>query len=106
MNEELIGITVQMISAAGAARAKYIEAIAAGKDNEYEKAQTLLIEGSTYFAEAHKAHAQMLATESDGIETSVSLLLVHAEDQMMCAETFRLVAEEFIDVYKKLQSKK
>ncbi len=27
---------------------------------------------------------------------------MHAEDQLMSAETFRVLAEEFIDVYKKM----
>lgn len=30
------------------------------------------------------------------------MLLMHAEDQLMGAETFRIVAEDFIDVYERL----
>ena len=28
--------------------------------------------------------------------------MLHAEDQLMSAESFRIIAEEFIDLYKKL----
>ena len=28
---------------------------------------------------------------------------MHAEDQLMSAETFRIMAEEFIEVYKKME---
>lgn len=31
-----------------------------------------------------------------------SAFWVHVEDQMMCAETFRILAQEFIDLYKKV----
>ena len=31
------------------------------------------------------------------------LILMHAEDQLMSAETFRIMAEEFIEVYKKIE---
>ena len=34
-----------------------------------------------------------------------SLILIHAEDQLMQAETFRVIAEDFIDVYEKLLQK-
>ena len=30
------------------------------------------------------------------------LILMHAEDQLMSAETFRVMAEEFIEVYKRM----
>ena len=34
--------------------------------------------------------------------TKVPLLLVHAEDQLMQAETVRIMAEDLVDVYQKL----
>jgi len=98
----------EMISTAGTARAKYIEAIAFAKKEAYEESKKLMKEGTECFHAAHKLHAKMLAEESQKMESeehagAASLILVHAEDQMMCAETFRLVAEEFIDVYKQLK---
>ena len=38
----------------------------------------------------------------DGGGGELNLILVHAEDQMMSAESFRIIAEEFIAVYKRL----
>lgn len=107
MNEEMIGRIFQMISAAGAARSKYMEAIAKAKEGQFQLAEADIKEGSEMFVEAHKVHAELLAAEAGGLEASgaqsnVSLILVHAEDQMMCAETFRLMAVEFIDLYKRI----
>jgi PTS system cellobiose-specific IIA component len=33
----------------------------------------------------------------------VDLLLVHAEDQMMSAETFRIMAKEIIEIHRRLK---
>ena len=110
MNEELVGKIFEMISVAGTAKAKYIEAIRSAKEGKFDAAQVMIKEGGECFAAAHTIHAQMLVSESEDIvesgeKFSVSLLLVHAEDQMMSAETFRIISEEFIDVYKKLDEK-
>jgi cellobiose PTS system EIIA component len=110
MNEELVVKIFEMISTAGTARAKFIEAIRAAKDENFEEAQNLITEGGECFVVAHKVHAEMIASEADAIESTgdksyVSLLLVHAEDQMMSAESFRLISEEFINVYKKMSEK-
>jgi len=35
----------------------------------------------------------------------MGLILTHAEDQMMSAEIFKVMAEEMIDLYRKLESK-
>lgn len=107
MTEELVGKIFEMISSAGAARSKYIEAIHKAKEACFEETEALMNEGSECFIAAHGIHADMLAEdfakiEESGEKSTVSLILVHAEDQMMCAETFRLMAEELIEVYRKL----
>lgn len=105
MNEETITRVLEMISAAGTARAKYIEAISYAKKHEFETVELLVKEAGECYAMAHKVHSEFLASSSadlssSGNDSNVSLILVHAEDQMMCAETFRLIAEEFIDLYR------
>ncbi len=109
MTDELIGKVFQMISSAGAARSKYIEAINKAKDYKFEEAEALIKEGGECFHAAHEVHGEMLAEESSqieggGVEAAVSLILVHAEDQMMAAETFRLICKEMIDVYRKMST--
>lgn len=102
MDEKMEMIIFEMISAAGGARSKYIEAISAAKAGEFENAQKLIDEGNEFFSNAHNGHADMLTNEASGVNSTVTLLLVHAEDQMMCAEAFRTIAAELIDVYKKI----
>ena len=46
---------------------------------------------------------QQSAIDNNNVE--FSLILLHAEDQLMLAESFRIIAEDFIDVYEKLLDK-
>ena len=46
----------------------------------------------------------MKLLERDPAE-NMGLLIMHAEDQLMSAEGFKLLAQEFIDVYKAMPEK-
>ena len=50
----------------------------------------------------HDGHADLLAKEANGELNESGLLLIHAEDQLMSAEGFQTIAEEFIALYKRL----
>ena len=95
----------QIISAVGTARSSYIEAISEAKEGHYEQAEKLIEEGDKDFVEGHDAHAKLLEREANGETNIVSLLILHAEDQLMSAEAFKTIALEFIDVYKRLDGK-
>ena len=41
----------------------------------------------------------MIQKEAAGEKSEFSLLLMHAEDQLMTTETLKIVAEEFIELY-------
>lgn len=96
-------ISFQIISAVGTARSCYIEAIQIAKNGDFKGAQDKLEEGEKYFNEGHHAHGQLIQQEASGKKTDFSLILMHAEDQLMSAESFRIIAEEFIEIYKVVQ---
>lgn len=90
-------ICFQMISFAGTARSMYIKAIRKAKNNEIEEARKMVHEGKKLFIDAHKAHAGLLS-ESTNNSTDINILLIHAEDQMMSAETLEIITNELIDI--------
>lgn len=96
-------IAFNIISAVGTARSCYIEAIQKAKLKDFAAAERLIEEGDEVFNEGHKVHAGLLQQEASGGKSSVDLLLLHAEDQLMSAEGFKIIALEFIDVYKKFE---
>lgn len=93
----------EIISSVGTARSCYIEAVQEAKQGHYAEAQERIKEGDESFAAGHDAHAGLLQREANG-ETTVSLLILHAEDQLMSAEAFKIIAQEFIDVYQRLDA--
>lgn len=101
--EELELICFKIISEVGNSRSLYINAIKEAKKGDFKRAQELMIEGEESFTLGHHAHAELIQKEADGKPTAVTLLLLHAEDQLMSAEGFKIVAEEFIDVYKTIK---
>lgn len=95
-------ISFQIISAVGTARSFYIEAIHAAKEGDFDEAEALVKQGQEFFIEGHHAHASLIQQEANGEPVPFALLLMHAEDQLMSAEAFGILAEEFLEVYKKL----
>lgn len=96
-------ICFQMISAAGGARSCFVEAVQQAKAGDLEAAEASMKEGKELFVEGHKAHGELIAKEAAGQGVAPTLLLVHAEDQMMSAELFEVMAQEWIDLYKELR---
>ncbi|EGF47440.1 PTS system cellobiose-specific transporter subunit IIA [Lacticaseibacillus rhamnosus MTCC 5462] len=47
----------------------------------------------------------MLTDEANGHHQSVSLLMVHGQDHVMTAITFRDLAGEVVDLYKRIATK-
>jgi len=96
-------ICFEMIAANGSARSFFLEALAAGKEGDFEEAERLMSEGEAMLEEGHHAHGNLLSQEASGDKVKVDLLLVHAEDQMMSAETFKIMAGEMIEIYSRLK---
>jgi len=97
-------ICFQLITAAGTAKSNYIGAIQKAKEGLYDEAKTLIAEGDNMMKEGHLSHTDLIQREAAGEELHVGLILTHAEDQMMNAETFKIVAEEMIELHKKIDS--
>lgn len=102
MDEKMEQICFSIISTVGTAKSLFIEAITCARNKEYDKANELINEGEKIFASGHDTHLDLIKEESSGNKLNLSLLLVHAEDQLMNAETFKILALEFIELYKKV----
>lgn len=88
-------VCFQIISAAGAAKSCYLEAIEYAKQKEpYENA---LKEGRKAFREASSAHQDALQMDAEG-NLEVGLLLIHAESILGGAEIIGDLAETIISL--------
>lgn len=100
--EELELVCFQLITAAGTAKSNYIGAIQCAKEGKYEEAASLIEEGDKILRQGHEPHTDMVQKEAAGENVPLSLILMHAEDQMMSTEVFKVMAEEMIELYKKV----
>lgn len=96
-------ICFQLITNAGTAKSKYLEALSLAKSGDFTGAKALLAEGDTAAGEGHKYHAELIQQEAAGQNVQTTLLLLHAEDQMFSTETIKIMVEELIEVYERLK---
>lgn len=102
---DMESICFQIITCVGSAKSCYVESIGLAKKGEIEKAREQIAEGDQFFLEGHHVHAELIGQEASGNPVPASILLIHAEDQLMSAETAKIYAVEFIELYEKLFEK-
>lgn len=92
----------QIILAAGNGKTLAYEAIQLMKKNEFEAAEQKLEESNDAFVEAHNAQTELLQAYAGGEEIIMEIIMVHAQDHLMTGMSYRDLAIELLDVYKKL----
>lgn len=103
--EDVELIAFNIIATVGTARSNYVSAIDAAAEGDFAKAEMMIKEGKEAYAEGHDTHAKLLTKAAQGNAVTMDLLLTHAEDQMMSAEAFGILAERFVTLYQKMYSK-
>lgn len=91
-----------LIMYGGEAKSCAIEAIAAAKKQDFERAQERLSQAQKALLQAHHAQAEMLSKEAQGEETELSLFMVHGQDHLMTSIAFVDLAKEIVDLHKKI----
>jgi len=92
----------QIIAAAGTARSCCLQALQKAKAADWDSTAQLMRDAEAAFADAHKAHTELLTQSADTGMIVPDLLLVHSEDQLMSAETVKLLVQELLELYKRM----
>lgn len=104
-NDTELQVTMQLIINGGDAKSSAFEAISAAKSGNFDVAAAKLKQADAALAKAHDAQTGMLTDEANGKHAKVNLLMVHGQDHVMNAITFRDLAGEIVDLYKQLDAK-
>ena len=96
LKTQLADISCEIIAKVGAAKGLFVEAIRSAMDGNNEVAKRQIAEGEEIFREGRKLHSTLLTKFANGEEVTVDILLVHAQCQMMSAEDFKVIAEQFV----------
>lgn len=102
MEEQNLEAIMGLIMNGGNAKSSAFEAIQAAKTGDFDGADAKLKEADHFLTEAHNSQTSMLTQEAQGNHMTVTLLAVHSQDHIMNAITFRDLAGEVVDIYKKL----
>lgn len=100
--DEMNATAFQIIAAVGSARSNYIEAIQLAKGGRFREARTSIEAGDAAYIEGHNAHMGLIQREAAGDPTPMNLILTHAEDQLMSAEGFGILANELTELCEKV----
>ena len=95
-------IIMEIILCGGNSRSESMEAIMEAKKGNIEKAREHLKNASDELTAIHKVQTGLIQNEAAGKRTEISLLMIHAQDHLMNAITFKDMAREFVDLYEKI----
>lgn len=100
--DELELVAFEIISNVGMGKSLSIEAIREARKRDYESANNKLKEATEYLVKGHHAHASLIQKEASGEKLDFSLIIMHAEDQLISAETIKDLAFEIIEMQKSI----
>lgn len=95
----------EIISHSGDARGYAYEALKAARENEMEKAKKLLRKAQEEMDLAHNTQTKLIQREINGQNIKMSLLMVHAQDQLMTAISEKNLIEQMIEMLSLIHSK-
>lgn len=100
MDNEMTIFTI--IAHSGEAKSFCMEAISHAKKGDINQANQCMQEADKKLALAHECQTTLIQAEAQGSETKLSLLLIHAQDHLMNTMTIRALADEFIELYERM----
>jgi len=103
MTPEQETLCLELITHAGMGRSTAFEALAAAKRGDFAGAAACLADAERELGRAHTVQTRLLAGEAQGVGMTPSLLLVHAQDQLMTAISERALIAELIELYRRLE---
>ncbi|MGE7693002.1 PTS lactose/cellobiose transporter subunit IIA [Lysinibacillus sp. NPDC094177] len=96
--ESIMGLIVH----SGNTRSECMEAIQLAKKGQIQEAKEKIQLANDALIEAHHSQTALLSQEARGEKVEVSMLLIHAQDHLMNAITFRDLATEMIELYERI----
>jgi PTS system cellobiose-specific IIA component len=103
MDDARMAVVMGLIMHGGNAKGQAFQAIQLAKEGKFDEAQAALEEANKSLKEAHDVQTDMLTKEAQGEHTEVDLYMVHGQDHLMNAITFKDMAVEIIDLMKRVQ---
>ncbi len=100
--KQLENVLMELVCFAGNSKSMALQAIMKAEDKDMEKAKELLHQAKQELHKAHTIQTDLMTKEIQGEEIEKSILLIHAQDHFMAANTVIELAERFLKLYEKI----
>ena len=95
-----------LIAHAGESKSLSFMALRVAKKGSFEEATKYIEEANKEMLKAHEIQTNLIVKEAGGEKIEIGLIMVHSQDHLMNAILFKDLAQEFIDLYKKIEENK
>ncbi|MFD2706974.1 PTS lactose/cellobiose transporter subunit IIA [Salibacterium lacus] len=102
MNYETVVMSI--ITNGGNGKSNAMGAIREARERNFDQAEELLETAREDISKAHRTQTDLIQAEVRGEKAETTLLMVHAQDHLMNAVTTIDLADEFVEMYKKLKT--
>lgn len=99
--EEITLLGFEIVSYAGEARSKLIDALKAAQNGDFENAEELVESANSSIVEAHHAQTSLLQKEAAGEDLAFSVTLMHGQDHLMTTLLLKDMMKHMIELYKR-----
>lgn len=99
--EEITLLGFEIVSYAGEARSKLLDALKAAQNGDFEKAEELVESANSSIVEAHYAQTSLLQKEAAGEDLAFSVTLMHGQDHLMTTLLLKDMMKHMIELYKR-----
>ena len=99
LNSEMEEVCLQIIALAGDAKSKVFEALSTAQEGDFSKAKQMLEEANRNIHEARETQHILLTKEARGTSVKPSVLLNHAMDILITAESERNMAAHVLGLF-------
>ncbi|MFH5811606.1 PTS lactose/cellobiose transporter subunit IIA [Companilactobacillus sp. FL22-1] len=106
MDEKQLKRAMELISVAGTAKSKAIEAMTAAEDDNIKEADNILKEAREILHKAHNIQTKWMTDEMNGEKVEKSIMLIHSQDHFMSADIMMTVAEKVINLHREINKLK
>lgn len=102
--EELANISMMIITHVGMAKSNAMQALKHAKLGENDKVDELLKLSSEEFINGQKYHMDVISKDAS-TDIKLSVIFIHAEDQMLTTQILIELVKELIEIHKDLKTK-
>lgn len=99
----MMNAVMGLIVHSGNTKSECMEAIQLAKKGDIEQAKEKILLANEALTEAHHSQTALLTEEAKGGKVEVTMLLIHAQDHLMNAITFRDLAQEMVELYERIK---